>query len=485
MRKEPQSGKERPARTEESEQRTPYGISRYYLLVIYCVFCGLTTSAIQQSICLRFIMNKLGAYEWLCDEAQTEVLPTGARCKTQDNYITTCWTAGIIAPNIILSVLGGGKLFDSLGPRLTGLVGQLMFMLGLLICCVSSQGLPLYPLGFILIGLPQGPIFNSVVSICNLFPSHANQVISILSTMGDVSAFVFYFIYHAHKLSGISIRGILTFYSVVVCGALALVAVFLIPEASYVRLQDSDQADAESPAHAAAPSSAPSSLHGLALVDQIKSPLFVLLLPYFTLTVFRSDSIKVCLDLILQNAQHTDTDLVRTQMSIFSALQCFSFIFSLANGFIMDKVGVSKGMVLQNSLGIVVSFLFLFELPHSVRILSFFIFFFYASCIYSTAYCYLVECFGFSNINFLMALTTAPVGFIYIFIPIMYSKLNPSNFFYFHLFYTVSSLFMYITPAKLYMSSLRRTQSCTSDELSSIHTQVAKDCVDDSAKSRT
>lgn len=478
MDKELQSGKENSPLTGENEQKTPYGISRYSLLIIYCVFCGLTTSAIQQSICIRFIMNKLGAYEWICDSAKAELLPTGAKCKMQDNYITTCWTAGIIAPNIILSVLGGGKLFDSLGPKLTGLVGQLMFMFGLLICCISNQRLPLYPLGFILIGLPQGPIFNSVVSVSYLFPNHSNQIISILSTMGDVSAFVFYFIYHIHVFSGIRIRIILIFYSVVVCGTLALVAIFLIPETPYVRLQCADQVEDENSdselTNTTIRSSTTRSLHNLALMDQIKSQLFILLVLYFTLTVFRSESIKVCLDLILQNAENTDLDLVRTQMSIFSILQCFSFLFSLINGFIMDKVGISKGMILQNSFGITVSFLFLFEQPHSVRIFSFFIFFFYSSCIYSTAYCYLVECFGFSNINFLMALTTAPAGFIYTFIPVMYSKLNPSNFFYFHIFYIISSLFMYITPAKLYMSNLNKAQSSTTDELSSIHTDVSK-----------
>ncbi|OII72515.1 uncharacterized protein cubi_00510 [Cryptosporidium ubiquitum] len=460
-------------------QKTPYGINRYLLLIIYCIFCGLTTSAIQQSICIKFIMNKLGAYEWACDGAQTEILPTGAKCKAQDNYITTCWTAGIMAPNIILSVLGGGKLFDNLGPKLTGYIGQLMFMFGLLIFCISNQSFPLYPLGFILIGLPQGPIFNSVVSISNLFPSHCNKIISILSTMGDVSAFVFYFIYHFHEFSGISIRKILVFYSIFVCGTLSLVALFLIPNISYEKFQSTDSTEEEDSnselTYNTTYSSESVSLHNASLMDQLKSSFFILLLPYFTLTVFRSDSIKACLDSFLQSASNTDIDLIRSQMSVFSTLQCFSFLFSLMNGFIMDKIGVSKGMLLQNSLGIIVSALFLFNASHIVRIVSFFIFFSYASCIYSTAYCYLVECFGFSNINFLMALTTAPVGFIYIVIPIMYSKLNPSNFFYFHLFYVISSLIMYITPINLLMSNLYKTQKLNSnDELSSIQVDEPK-----------
>ncbi|KAJ1610794.1 transmembrane domain-containing protein [Cryptosporidium canis] len=478
MSKELQNEKENSPLIRETEQRTPYGVNRYLLLIIYCIFCGLTTSAIQQSICIRFIMNKLGAYEWICDGSQAEILPTGAKCKAQDNYITTCWTAGIMAPNIILSVLGGGKLFDNLGPKLTGLIGQLMFMIGLLIFCISNQNLPLYPLGFILIGLPQGPIFNSVVSICNLFPNHGNKIISILSTMGDVSAFVFYLIYHFHELSGMSIRSILAFYSIIVCGSLAIVSIFLIPESSFSRPQDtgkteSDDSDTVS-TDPTTSSSAPTSLHNMALLDQLKSSFFMLLLPYFTLAVFRSDSIKVCLDLLLQNAENADLDLVRSQMSIFSALQCFSFLFSLINGFIMDNIGVSKGMIFQNSLGILVSTLFLFELSHAMRVISFLVFFSYASCIYSTAYCYLVECFGFSNINFLMALTTAPVGFIYIFIPIMYSKLNPSNFFYFHLFYVISSFIMYITPVNLYLNNPCKVNNSPNDELSSMHTDISK-----------
>ncbi|TRY53078.1 Major facilitator superfamily domain containing protein [Cryptosporidium tyzzeri] len=463
----------------EYDQKTPFGINRYILLIIYCVFCGLTTSAIQQSICIRFIMNKLGAYEWVCDGIPTEILPTGAKCKAQDNYITTCWTAGIMAPNIILSVLGGGKLFDNLGPKLTGFIGQVMFMLGLLIFCISNQNFPLYPLGFILIGLPQGPIFNSVVSVSNLFPNHGNKIISILSTMGDVSAFVFYFIYHFHEFSGILIRNILIFYSIFVCGALAMVALLLIPKNSFEKFQGSDSIEEEDSNSELTFNTTCStemiSLHNQSLINQLKSSFFILLLPYFTLTVFRSDSIKACLDSFLQSANNTDIDLIRSQMSIFSTLQCFSFIFSLMNGFIMDKIGVSKGMIFQNSLGIIVSFLFLFNASHIVRIVSFFIFFSYASCIYSTAYCYLVECFGFSNINFLMALTTAPVGFIYIVIPIMYSKLNPSNFFYFHLFYVISSFIMYVTPINLLMNNPNKTQKANlSDGLSSVQVDEPK-----------
>ncbi|CUV04486.1 unnamed protein product [Cryptosporidium hominis] len=479
MDNESQNRNENSPLLREDNQKTPYGINRYILLIIYCVFCGLTTSAIQQSICIRFIMNKLGAYEWVCNGIPTEILPTGAKCKAQDNYITTCWTAGIMAPNIILSVLGGGKLFDNLGPKLTGFIGQVMFMLGLLIFCISNQNFPLYPLGFILIGLPQGPIFNSVVSVSNLFPNHGNKIISILSTMGDVSAFVFYFIYHFHEFSGIRIRNILIFYSIVVCGALAMVALLLIPKNSFEKFQGSDSIEEEDSNSELTFNTTCStemiSLHNQSLINQLKSSFFILLLPYFTLTVFRSDSIKACLDSFLQSANNTDIDLIRSQMSIFSTLQCFSFIFSLMNGFIMDKIGVSKGMIFQNSLGIIVSFLFLFNASHIVRIVSFFIFFSYASCIYSTAYCYLVECFGFSNINFLMALTTAPVGFIYIVIPIMYSKLNPSKFFYFHLFYVISSFIMYVTPINLLMNNPNETQRANlSDGLSSVQVDEAK-----------
>ncbi|KAK9173878.1 hypothetical protein CmeUKMEL1_18525 [Cryptosporidium meleagridis] len=479
MDNESQNRNENSPLLKEGDQKTPYGINRYVLLIIYCIFCGLTTSAIQQSICIRFIMNKLGAYEWACDGTSTEILPTGAKCKAQDNYITTCWTAGIMAPNIILSVLGGGKLFDNLGPKLTGFIGQLMFMLGLLIFCISNQNFPLYPLGFILIGLPQGPIFNSVVSVSNLFPNHGNKIISILSTMGDVSAFVFYFIYHFHEFSGIRINNILIFYSIFVCGTLALVALLLIPKNSFEKLQGSDSIEEEDSNSELTFNTTCSteivSLHNQSLMNQLKSSFFILLLPYFTLTVFRSDSIKACLDSFLQTANDTDIDLIRSQMSIFSTLQCFSFIFSLMNGFIMDKIGVSKGMILQNSLGIIVSSLFLFKTSHIVRIVSFFIFFSYASCIYSTAYCYLVECFGFSNINFLMALTTAPVGFIYIFIPIMYSKLNPSNFFYFHLFYVISSFIMYVTPINLLMNNPNETRKAhLSDGLSSVQVDEPK-----------
>ncbi|KAF7458404.1 transporter, major facilitator family protein [Cryptosporidium felis] len=440
----------------KKEISTPYGISRYLLLIIYCLFCALTTSAIQQSICIRFIMIKLGAYEWSCDDNHLEFLATGAKCKAQDNKITTCWTAGIMAPNIILSVLGGGKLFDYLGPKLTGFIGQLMFILGTLIFCISSESLPLYPLGFILIGLPQGPIFNSVVSITNLFPKYENQIISILSTMGDLSAFVFYFIYNFHIVSEISLRSILFFYGVVVCGILALVAIFLIPSNPFERIQDShstETSDIKPHSEIVNKNTEIHTLHNKTLFEQLTSSYFLLLLPYFTLTVFRSDSIKACLDTFLQNEVNKDIELVRSQMSIFSRIQCYSFIFSIINGFIMDKIGVSKGLLLQNTMGIIVSSLFLFNLSHTLRVASFFIFFSYSSCIYSSAYCYLVECFGFPNINFLMALTTAPVGFVYIIIPIMYSKLNPSNIFYFHLFCLISSLLMYITPMNLLLKN--------------------------------
>ncbi|KAH8740113.1 hypothetical protein FG386_001774 [Cryptosporidium ryanae] len=443
-------------------QATPYGINRYVLLAIYCIFCCLTTSAIQQSICIRFIMIKLGAYEWLCDQNNYELLPSGAKCKAQDNYITSCWTAGIMAPNIILSILGGGKIFDNIGPKLTGLIGQLMFISGILIFCVSNSGFPLYPLGFILIGIPQGPIFNSVVSITNLFPNHENQIISILSTMGDVSAFVFYFIYHLHNYSGISLRVILSIYSILICGTLAIIAIVLIPKDSFKKILPINS-DTNPDSQTENTNNYPS-LHYKPLKEQLCSSFFILLLPYFTLTVFRSDSIKACLDTFLFETGNVDITLVRRQMSIFSTLQCFSFLFSLTNGFIMDKIGVSNGILLQNTLGITVSFLFLFNLSHYMRIISFFIFFTYSSCIYSTAYCYLAECFGFSNINFLMALTTAPVGFIYTAIPLMYSNLSPSKYFYFHLFYVVASLIMFVAPINLLINNPNRIRTRKSDD---------------------
>ncbi|KAL7066886.1 hypothetical protein ACR3K2_26370 [Cryptosporidium serpentis] len=444
--------------TGKSGTQIPYGLNRYVLLIIYCLFCALTTSAIQQNICIRLILVKLGAYEWLCDPNSIENLPTGAKCRLQDNRLTACWTAGIMAPNLVLSVLGFGRLFDYIGPKYTGITGQVMFMLGIIIFCISNVNLPLYPLGFILIGIPQGPIFNSVISIANLFPNHSNQIISILSTMGDVSASVFYCIYYFHEYSKANLKGILIFYALFVCGLLTLVAIFLIPKISFERYIDNNENIMDNESHRLSIETDNSSesnkssikpyLHSASFKTQLLSSYFLLLLPYFTLTVFRSDSIKACLDAFLLESNSENINEVRYHMSIFSTIQCFSFIFSLANGFVMDLIGVAKGLILQNTFGVIVSLFFMFP-NGNTRVLSFFIYFAYSSCIYATAYCYLAKCFGFSNINFLMALITGPVGFLYIVIPLMYSHLDSSNYFYFHMFYVGISLLMYITPINM------------------------------------
>eukprot|EP01071_Lankesteria_metandrocarpae_P005951 Lankesteria_metandrocarpae@DN4180_c0_g2_i1.p1 len=178
---------------------------RWGILGLGIVFITGSSSTIWAWQRLKVVLIDSGAVSGVCsskevskghvveDDVGGGAYPTGgaeedgydkALCSSQDRILTFAWRIGCIVP--MIASFPFGIIFDKVGPRWTGVMGQLQFMIGFILFGVGGPDF-VYYIAFCLIGLAQIPIAQSLISVCNLFPAHANLVLAVISSACDCS----------------------------------------------------------------------------------------------------------------------------------------------------------------------------------------------------------------------------------------------------------------------------------------------------------
>ncbi|CAX40033.1 uncharacterized mitochondrial protein, putative [Candida dubliniensis CD36] len=216
------------------------------------VWCLLAAGPVFGFAAIKPIFISQHIYENKCDLSTTTTTTTStttssneAKCVEQDLSLNFLFTIACMVTNI--SALPVGSILDSYGPKITGIIGSILLMLGSLSLKFASNFdnnnyyhnyqlinfFDGYLIGYTLLALAGPFVFISCFQLANCFPQNSGLILALLTGAFDSSSalFLFYRLYY-NNISSISINKFFSLYLIVPI-FIFLCQIFIMPKDSY------------------------------------------------------------------------------------------------------------------------------------------------------------------------------------------------------------------------------------------------------------
>nr|CEL70272.1 TPA: putative transporter, major facilitator family domain containing protein [Neospora caninum Liverpool] len=230
----PEEGRDPEGSTSVPPPSIAFGLSRWAVFGLYCVYCVLSGPAYINWTPLADVLFKAGAFEWLCGGVSTSpdfpLIGDGmAKCEDQEAEVNRLFTV-TAASHFFFSFIGG-SLLDFIGPKATAIVGLLFGITGWILLGVANEHLPTYIPGCLFMGAGLDTTYFPLLSGANLFPGHVATVKAVLGAALSFSFLVPIAIRSVYFRSGGAIHHRLLFFSFAgAClGFSLLIALFIVP----------------------------------------------------------------------------------------------------------------------------------------------------------------------------------------------------------------------------------------------------------------
>ncbi|PHJ22007.1 major facilitator family protein [Cystoisospora suis] len=166
----------------ENPNRTPYGLSRWIVLAIFCVYSFLAGPCYWNWTPLADVLFVRGAYEWNCTEEDWDFSAKlqEPKCNAQDVAVQRLFTISM-ASDFSFSALSG-LLLDYAGPKVTGLFGTVVLLVAWCLWGAASHSVQTFVPAAVLWGVSFSAAFFPCLSVANLFPTSRNTVIAVLGS---------------------------------------------------------------------------------------------------------------------------------------------------------------------------------------------------------------------------------------------------------------------------------------------------------------
>ncbi|RPB03063.1 MFS general substrate transporter [Choiromyces venosus 120613-1] len=199
------------------------------LAVVYCLFAA---GVVFGYAALKPIMIKEGIYRDKCTEEEIE---KGSRvCYEQEIRLNFMFTLAAVATNVCALLVG--TILDQYGPRVSGIIGSILFALGCLGFSFAKQirNFDPYPISYLLLALGGPFIFIPSFHLSNAFPSHSGLILSMLTGAFDSSSAVFllYRLLYEHTHGKSTLSTWFTAY-LIVPATILILQLTLMPSKSY------------------------------------------------------------------------------------------------------------------------------------------------------------------------------------------------------------------------------------------------------------
>lgn len=202
-------------------------------LQVFCaiVWCLLAAGPVFGFAALKPILISEHVYSQKCDVGINKKEPK--TCVEQDLSLNFLFTIACMVTNI--SALPVGSILDSYGPKVTGILGSVILMLGTLSMKYASSisifdG---YLVGYTLLALAGPFVFISCFQLANSFPKNSGLILALLTGAFDSSSalFLVYRLIYAN-ISHVSLNTFFSYYLVVPV-FIFLCQLFIMPRDSY------------------------------------------------------------------------------------------------------------------------------------------------------------------------------------------------------------------------------------------------------------
>lgn len=183
--------------------------NRWFRLTSATLAIFLTSSVYYGWQPFSLLLFRSGAYEWLCTP-ETTITGESYLCEAQFAAVGGLYTLGSSLG--FCGTLVAGIIYDNLGPRVCGWVGEILFVLGYGLIGVSSPSLRLYVPGFIFAGLSGAFVCFPVFVLGEVWPRQAKLIMAHSMAVQLLTSFVAPVMVSLQDATGLSFAAIMTGY---------------------------------------------------------------------------------------------------------------------------------------------------------------------------------------------------------------------------------------------------------------------------------
>ncbi|KAI9830527.1 MAG: hypothetical protein M1819_005485 [Sarea resinae] len=204
---------------------------RLFQVITAVCYCLLAAGIVFGYAALKPVLINEGAYRDHC--TQDELDENVRVCYEQEMRLNFMFTFAAVATNVC--ALPVGTVLDRYGPRVSSLIGCLLFATGCLFFAFAAD-LPFdgYIPGYLFLALGGPFVFISSFQLSNTFPAHSGLILSMLTGAFDTSSAVFLIYRIVYWRSHATIRPKIFFLVYLFVPAFILVAQILyMPSKSY------------------------------------------------------------------------------------------------------------------------------------------------------------------------------------------------------------------------------------------------------------
>lgn len=152
------------------------------------IYCLLAAGVVFGYAALKPVLIQEHVYRNLCTE---EELEKNVRvCVAQEIRLNLFFTSAAVATNV--AALPIGAILDSFGPRVCGILGSIFLALGAsLLAAAEGSRIDLWIPGYLMLALGGPFIFISSFQLSNTFPKHSGLILALLTGAFDTSSAIF------------------------------------------------------------------------------------------------------------------------------------------------------------------------------------------------------------------------------------------------------------------------------------------------------
>ncbi|CBZ54815.1 putative transporter, major facilitator family domain containing protein [Neospora caninum Liverpool] len=218
-----------------AKQKTPFGINRYILLVIYMIYAVLTSSVYFGWRSMSAMLFKSGQFAWVCTGESADTSPeegeTDYLCALQDTKVQSLFTIAMACHFTCSAV--AGYLLDTVGPKVVALLGQTLNALAWILLAFSGPNFRSVYAAFVFMGAGADVSVYPTLLISSLFPGSTAFIMAVLGACISTSFFVPLILRTIWDSTDVSFEAVCIGYAVAGPILCAVAAVFFIPLKSF------------------------------------------------------------------------------------------------------------------------------------------------------------------------------------------------------------------------------------------------------------
>ncbi|PFH33485.1 transporter, major facilitator family protein [Besnoitia besnoiti] len=393
-----------------SRPTVAFGLSRWVVLVAYCVYCLLAGPSFFNWTTIADTLYKSGAFEWDCKPGDLfpNALPHEPKCPDQEVAVNHLFT--VASCSYFVFAMLGGIMLDFAGPKLGAFAGLACLLLGWTLFGLSCESFRAYVPAAVFMGAGIDMAFFPCLCGANLFPGYAGTIIAVYGSFRSISFVVGLALRTIYlNVEGATFRGVVLGYVGVGLGTCVLVAIFIIPRKAWTAPDAPQSAALEEDVEASGERDGQSAVQKkLSPVESMKrdflSLSFLPLVPYFIFVL-----------IALLFFAPSSKRLIPSAYEANQIISIFSFVPCIFLGRLTDKVGIVPVMMVCNSCGLLSWILVLIPgIPCFVAsqyVISILIAI-QMSFLVSQIYCYITEIFQPENLGKMVGFLCSVGGLI-------------------------------------------------------------------------